>query len=270
MSDSLSLSMRLGGLVASQGIRAWMSTMEYRALYYDKSLDARFLGDGPRIYVFWHEYILVPLYLRGHCNLAMLLSRHRDADILARVAYHMGFDCVRGSSNRGSAAALLEMSRRGRHMNLAITPDGPRGPRRQMAVGAIYLASRLGLPIVPLGFGVDRPWRAKSWDRHAVPRPFSQVRGVIGPAVRIPEGLDREQLEVHRQRVERLLNDLTLDAEDWATSGLRREGEVCERPQAQELPPNGTDVSAIDRPALVPYPGDDLAADGDTEQRFSA
>ena len=264
MSDSLS--MRLGGMLASQGIRAWMSTLEYRALFYDRSLDPRFGSEQPRIYVFWHEYILIPLYLRGHCNLAMLLSRHRDADILARVAYHMGFDCVRGSTNRGSAAALLEMSRRGRHMHLAITPDGPRGPRRKMAVGAIYLASRLGMPIVPLGFGVDRPWRAKSWDKHAVPRPFSQARGVVGPAVNIPADLDRDQLEQHRQGVEKLLTDLTIEAEDWAASGARREGEVCEWRKSQVFQTVANEQTLDTRPALMPYSPDSDAGENSTER----
>jgi lysophospholipid acyltransferase (LPLAT)-like uncharacterized protein len=253
MENSLPMSLRLSGLVASHAIRAWMSTLEYRTLYYDPSVDARLGCDQPRIYVFWHENILVPLYLRGHCNLAMLLSKHRDANVLARVAYHMGFDCVRGSTNRGSAAALLDMSRRGRHMHLAITPDGPRGPRRKLAIGPVYLASRLGLPIVPLGFGADRPWRAKSWDRFAVPRPFSQVRGVIGPAVYVPADLDREQLELRRQGVERLLTDLTLESEDWAASGARRPGEVVIRSQARERRPRQI-MACSEPPAMVDFP----------------
>jgi len=245
--ESVSLKLRWGGLLAAQGIRSWMSTLEYRALFYDPAVDPKQGCDQPRIYVFWHEYILIPLYLRGHCNLAMLLSRHKDADVLTRVAHHMGFQCVRGSSNRGAAAALLELSRLGRNMHLTITPDGPRGPRRKMAIGAVYLASKLGLPIVPMGLGVDRPWRMKSWDKHAVPRPFSQVRGILGPAINIPPNLDRQQLEASRCRVERLLTDLTLEAEDWAASGARREGEVCERPTGRILKP---------RPALSLSAGD--------------
>ncbi len=237
MDNPLPLSLRWAGLLAAQGIRAWMSTLEYRSLYYDRSLDAQIGCDQPRIYVFWQEYILVPLYLRGHCDLAMLLSKHRDADVLARMAYHMGFDCVRGSTNRGSTAALLDMTRRGKHMHLTITPDGPRGPRRKLAIGPVYLASRTGLPIVPLGFGADRPWRVRSWDRFVVPRPFSQVRGIIGPAVHIPADLDRDELEVRRQGVERLLTGLTLEAEDWAASGTRRQGEAIVRPQARVLRP---------------------------------
>ena len=253
MDNPLPLSLRLTGLLAAHGIRAWMRTLEYRALFYDRSVDAILYGEQPRIYVFWHENILVPLFLRGHCNLAMLLSKHRDADVLARVAYHMGFDCVRGSTNRGSAAALLDMRRRGKHMHLAITPDGPRGPRRKLAVGPVYLASRTGLPIVPLGFGADRPWRAKSWDRFAVPRPFSQVRGVIGPEIFVPPDLDREQLEQRRQSVERLLTDLTVESEDWAASGARRAGEVVIRPQPRSLAPRVL-MSRIETPNTFALP----------------
>ena len=106
----------------------------------------------------------------------MLLSRHRDAEILSHVAYHFGFDFVRGSTNRGGAAALRELLAKSRQMHLTITPDGPRGPRRRMAPGPIYLASKLGLPLVLMGYGYDRPWRLRSWDRFAIPRPCSRAR----------------------------------------------------------------------------------------------
>jgi lysophospholipid acyltransferase (LPLAT)-like uncharacterized protein len=179
----------------------------------------------------WRErsadlYLLIPLYLRGHCHLAMLLSQHGDADILARVAYHMGFDCVRGSTYRGGARAIWELFERSRRQHLTITPDGPRGPRRKLAQGPIYLASRLQLPLVVMGFGYDRPWRANSWDRFAVPRPFSRARAVIGPPLRLPPDLDRADLERCRQRTELLLNSFTCEAEAWAAAGTRKAGEV--------------------------------------------
>ena len=235
MAGEVPLKTRWAGLIAAKSIQTWMRTMEYRGMFYDRGLDPMYGCNQPRIYVFWHEYILVPLYLRGHCDLAMLLSRHRDAEILARVAAHLGFDTVRGSSNRGSTAALMDLRRRGRYMHLTITPDGPRGPRRQMAVGPIYLASRLGLPIVPLGFGIDRPWRMKSWDRFALPRPFSQIRGIVGPEVHVPPEADRDTLEQYRQGMENLLTDLTVASEQWAESGERRVGEVALRACPREL-----------------------------------
>jgi lysophospholipid acyltransferase (LPLAT)-like uncharacterized protein len=217
---------RLGGLVAAEAIRAWMGTLDYRAAFYDRSVDPVLGVGGPRIYVFWHENILAPLYLRGHCNLAMLLSQHRDAEILARVAYHLGFDCVRGSTYRGGARAIWELFDRSKWQHLTMTPDGPRGPRRRMAPGPVFLASRLQLPLVLMGFGYDRPWRAKSWDRFAVPRPFSRARAVMGPPLMLPPNMNRTQIEDHCERAEHLLNCFTDEAEAWAAAGTRKAGEV--------------------------------------------
>ncbi|MCI0331974.1 MAG: lysophospholipid acyltransferase family protein [Planctomycetes bacterium] len=230
--------MNFGGDLASAGVRAWMRTLDYRAVFYDRSIDPALNIGGSRIYVFWHENILIPLYLRGHCNLAMLLSQHGDADVLARVARNFGFDCVRGSTYRGAARAIWELTERSRRQHLTITPDGPRGPRRQMAQGPIYLASRLQLPLVVMGFGYDRPWRASSWDRFAIPRPFSRARAVIGPPMMLPPDLGREGLECCRLRAERLLNSFTCEAEAWATAGTPKAGEVVIEPQRASVLPS--------------------------------
>ena len=231
---------KLIGFTGANAIRGWMRTLDYAVTYYEPAVDpARAEFDGQKIYVFWHEYLLLPIHMRGHCHLAMLISKHRDAELLARAARHLGFSCVRGSTNRGGVGALREMVRQGRNMNLVITPDGPRGPRRVMAQGAIYLASRLNLPLVTMGFGFDRPWRARSWDRFALPKPFSRARAVVGPALPIPADLDREGVEHYRVEAERMLNRLTLEAENWAESGTRKPLEqVARREGAYYLPPS--------------------------------
>ncbi len=224
--------MKVAGLLAASTVRAWMSTLDYKGALYDPSVDPvdpRWRGQ--KIYIFWHENILAPLYLRGNCNLSMLLSRHRDADILLETARHLGFEFVRGSTFGGGATALRELERRGRHMNLAITPDGPRGPRRVLAQGPIYLSSRLGMPLVAMGFGYDSPWRLPTWDRFAIPKPYSRSCGVIGPPIVVPPKLDREGVEHYRLKVERLLNRLTLEAEAWATARTPKVGEVVARRQ---------------------------------------
>jgi hypothetical protein len=215
---------KLGGLLGTAAIRVWMRTLDYKVAYYDRRVDPIWPDcQGQRIYIFWHEYILFPIHLRGHCNLAMLLSRHRDAEILSHAAYHLGFEFVRGSTNRGGVTALRELLRRSRSMNLTITPDGPRGPRRQLAPGSIFLASRLGLPLVAMGYGYDRPWRVRrAWDRFAIPRPGTRARTVVSGDIIVPPDLDRDGLEHYRRRVESLLNRLTDEAEAWAASGLRR------------------------------------------------
>jgi lysophospholipid acyltransferase (LPLAT)-like uncharacterized protein len=218
---------KLGGLAVYSFVRRWMSTLDYKALMYDPTVDPAGEDFQPSmIYIFWHEYIPCPFYLRPHCDIAMLLSRHRDADWLSEAARHMGFRTVRGSTRRGGDAALRELARASRTLNLAITPDGPRGPRRCLAPGCVFLASKLNLPLVPFGIGYDRPWRMPTWDRFALPRPYSRARVVTGPRLHIPPDLDREGLEMHRQYVESLLNQLTDEAERWAASGQRRRGQI--------------------------------------------
>jgi hypothetical protein len=100
-----------------------------------------------------------------------------------------------------------------------------------MSQGPIYLASRLQLPLVLMGFGYDRPWRANSWDRFAVPRPFSRARAVIGPPMKLPPDLDRAGIEHCRLRAERLLNCLTAEAEAWAMGTTSKAGEILVKPQ---------------------------------------
>ena len=218
---------KLAGAITAWGVRSWMSTLDYRIAYYDPSVDpARPEYDGEKIYVFWHENILMPLYLRGHNNLAMLLSRHKDADVLSEVARQMGFEFVRGSTFRGGSTAVRELMAKSRDKNLTITPDGPRGPRRVMAQGPVYLSSKIGRPLVLMGFGYDRPWRTPTWDRFAVPKPYSRARAVISPPVQIPPNLDRTELERYRVQMEQVLNRLTCEAEAWAESGTHKQGEL--------------------------------------------
>ncbi|OHB67236.1 MAG: hypothetical protein A2V70_00590 [Planctomycetes bacterium RBG_13_63_9] len=217
---------KLAGLLGAAAIRSWMSTLDYKAAFYDRSVDPA-LPDcrGQKIHISWHEYLLFPIYLRGHCNLSMLLSRHRDAEILSHAARHLGFDFVRGSTNRGGVTAIRELLRKSRKMHLTITPDGPRGPRRRVAPGAVFLASRLGLPLVATGYAYDRPWRLDSWDRFAIPRPGTRARCVVSPEIHVPPGLDRSGLEHFRRKIEQLMNRLTDEAEAWAESKSRKAGQ---------------------------------------------
>jgi lysophospholipid acyltransferase (LPLAT)-like uncharacterized protein len=241
---------RLGGLTVSTYVRSWMGMLDYQVAYYDHTVDPVFPDfAGPVIVVFWHEYLMAPFYLRGRSNTAILASRHADADWLSEAARHLGFETVRGSTSRGGGAALLELLRKIRKMNLGLTPDGPRGPRRRLEQGPIYLSSKLGVPLVPWGFGYDRPWRLPTWDRFAIPRPFSRARLVVGPRLKIPTELDREGMEYYRVRVERLLTRLTLEAEAWAEAGTRK---TNQRPLRRE--PGAQRYTRIDRAHASPAP----------------
>ena len=131
-----------------------------------------------------------------------------------------GSTVIRGSNTRGGTAALLRMLRdKAATRHFGISTDGPKGPRRRFQFGAVYLASRTGFSIAPIGFGFSRCWRAKSWDRFAIPLPFSRVRCVSGHPFHVPPGLSSAELEPYRQAIEDHMNHITTIAENWAATG---------------------------------------------------
>jgi lysophospholipid acyltransferase (LPLAT)-like uncharacterized protein len=216
-----------GGFLGASLIRGWMKTLDYKAALHDPAVDPIHPNfSRPAIFMQWHEYIPILFYLRGNCGTAMLISQHQDGEWLCQAARHMGYETIRGSTTRGGVAAMKQIFRDSKALNLAITPDGPRGPRRKLAPGAIFLSSRLGIPLIAIGLGYDRPWRFNTWDRFAVPRPYSRARIITSPMIQIPPNLDRAGIEQHRERHERLLNDLTDEAEAWATTGSRYANQI--------------------------------------------
>jgi lysophospholipid acyltransferase (LPLAT)-like uncharacterized protein len=166
------------------------------------------------IYAFWHESILIST--RFHTKIHVLISQHADGEFIAQVCRHLRFNTIRGSTTRGGSAALLETVKAARNSHIGFTPDGPRGPRRKVQPGVIYLASKTGLPILSFGVGYVNAWRAKSWDRFAIPKPFSTMMAVGAPPMYVPAGLDRQGIELYRLRLESQMLTATQAAEDWA------------------------------------------------------
>jgi hypothetical protein len=161
----------------------------------------------------------------------------------------MGFDVVRGSTFEGGSVVLRQLAECAARSNLTITPDGPRGPRRRLAPGCVFLASQLGIPIVAMGLGYERPWRFNTWDHFAMPRPFSRARAIVSRPIMVPSNLDREGIERHREGVERILTQLSDEAEDWAWSGRRRAGQ---RPIRKEPSRTAAFAASLDGPPGVP------------------
>lgn len=216
----------LAGHAFTHAMRAWMATLRYEAVFADPALDPLRRVGLTRIYLVWHEYMLAPLYLRPNTDVSILVSKHRDADVLEAIAAASGFGCIRGSTGRGGVAALKRLAERGRRQHLVITPDGPRGPRRTLAPGPIYLASRLGMPLVPVAVAYDRCWRTPTWDRFAIPRPFTVGRAIVGAEIHVAADLERDALELCRGEVEREFNRLTDEAEAWAETRRTRRDAV--------------------------------------------
>jgi lysophospholipid acyltransferase (LPLAT)-like uncharacterized protein len=205
------------GTAAAGLIRLWTATLRNRIAALGAERQPPHPDDPPTIYAFWHESILPMSYFgRG---ISILISQHADGELIAVAARWLGMRPVRGSSTRGGAAALLEMIRRADVGHLAVTPDGPRGPRRRVQIGIVALAAHTGLPIVPVGVACDRAGRANTWDRFMLPTPGTSARFVTGPALTIPPVLDRKTLESSRQLVEEQMLTATELAEQWAASG---------------------------------------------------
>ncbi|MGO9596955.1 MAG: lysophospholipid acyltransferase family protein [Isosphaeraceae bacterium] len=201
---------------------AWLvrhlgSTLDYHFRFQDPAVNPEVARrSGQRyIYAFFHEVMLFPADYWAWPTMHILISDHRDGELITQVIKRLGFGVVRGSTTRGGARALREMTERINTGNLCVTPDGPRGPRRQVHQGLVYLASRTGLPIVGAGMAFKDCWRAGSWDRFCVPRPYSKAACVVPDALSVPPDANRETLEVCRQEVERRMQAAMQEAEDW-------------------------------------------------------
>jgi lysophospholipid acyltransferase (LPLAT)-like uncharacterized protein len=152
----------------------------------------------PTICVFWHGQMLSLAHFHRNEAFAVLSSTHRDSEFLARVLRRLGFDLVRGSSTRGGIGALRGLIRAVRGgKDLALTPDGPKGPLHIFKPGALVAAQQTGAPIVPVGVGADRAWYLPSWDRFMIPKPFSTVRIRYNH----PHWVPRDATEADRERI---------------------------------------------------------------------
>ena len=198
---------RLVGLLGSLLVRLIVCTLRVRVIG-DDSPPGR--GPGGRIYCFWHSQLLSLAYLYRNRKIIIMASRHRDAEYIVQVTRRLGFGSVRGSSTRGGARALTEaLSRLAEGADLAVTPDGPRGPRQQVKPGTLFLARQSGAPIVPGAAVPQRAWRLNSWDGFYIPKPFSRLAVVIGEPIYLAGGLGEDQMEAERLHLEQVLNDLT-------------------------------------------------------------
>jgi lysophospholipid acyltransferase (LPLAT)-like uncharacterized protein len=212
---------RTVALLTSWVIRLWLGTLDIRVAMANVDNDPRRAGRR-QIYLLWHENLLLPAFTHARYGVSILISKHRDGELIAQVVRLLGGQAVRGSTNRGGITALRSMMRVGRGTHLAITPDGPRGPRRTVSEGAIFLASRMGMPLVPVGLACDRCWRAPSWDKMVLPRPGQRAAGVFGEAIDVPERLDRGQIEAFCRRVQAAMDDVQDQAERMADGQANR------------------------------------------------
>lgn len=205
MSDALDLRTRLAIRLGSVALKALGATWRVSVQGAD-AYAARHARGEHVVLVMWHGQMLMCAHAHA-LPTAVMISEHRDGEIIAQVLALLGHSAVRGSSSRGGARALLEAARTlGAGRDIAITPDGPRGPRHSFAPGALVLAFRASAPIVAMAAHADRAWRLRSWDGFEIPKPFARIT-VVYSEPKTVAGTDVREASAHADAFAAMLEE---------------------------------------------------------------
>lgn len=162
---------------------------------------------GRAIVAVWHESMIPAACHYRDIGCYTLASYSFDAEMGARALRKCGIMSVRGSSSNGGSEALRGLALALVHTHVvALTVDGPRGPRRIAKPGVAILAARTGVPIIPHAFAVRPAWHWQSWDQFLIAKPFAQVVSVYGSVIPPPNDMHPDTIEETRLRVEASLN----------------------------------------------------------------
>ncbi|MBW6515303.1 MAG: lysophospholipid acyltransferase family protein [Candidatus Cloacimonetes bacterium] len=137
----------------------------------------------PCIYVFWHRNIIPLMYLYRKQNVAIIVSQSKEGEIIAGPTELLGYKVVRGSSTRRGTEALLQFLKIAGEHSLAVTPDGPLGPREVLKKSILFMAYHTNLPLIPMAVDIDREWLFPTWDLFRVPKPKSIISVSCGEPV---------------------------------------------------------------------------------------
>jgi lysophospholipid acyltransferase (LPLAT)-like uncharacterized protein len=162
----------------------------------------------PWVFALWHASLLPAAYHHAADGVAVLVSQHRDGELIARVLAAWGSTTVRGSTTRGGSRALLAMiNELQRGVVVAVTPDGPRGPALKFQAGTLVAAQRANVPVVPLLVHADRAWRLNSWDRFTIPKFFARVTFAYGDPTMVG-GSSAREAAAESDRFEAIMNEV--------------------------------------------------------------
>ena len=162
------------------------------------------------IYALWHGKLLLPLYSERGKGIKVLVSEHRDGELVAQILLRYGYKVIRGSTTRGGRKAMIELLKSSKSGgNFAFTPDGPRGPKGIVQPGVIFLARKTGFPILPITGSSKWKIELGSWDRFLIPIPFSKASVVFGSPIYLKGNLNGEESSKIRDVLQEDLNRAT-------------------------------------------------------------
>jgi lysophospholipid acyltransferase (LPLAT)-like uncharacterized protein len=176
------------------------------------------LEKGNRNYVlaFWHGTMLFSWYIKRNGNFYTIISKSKDGEILTRVLNNWNYNVERGSSSKGGREVLevlVEKAKAG--SSISITPDGPRGPEKELKAGAVIIAKKANIPLVLLGVSSNKKKELNSWDKFQIPYPFAKVYAVYSKPIFIDKDLDYEDTNKMIKQVGEQLNSLQKQAEQY-------------------------------------------------------
>ncbi|HEV3409914.1 MAG TPA: lysophospholipid acyltransferase family protein [Chthoniobacterales bacterium] len=186
-------------------LRLWGRTLRYR--FDDRAGIVRRPMKQPYILCLWHNRVLFFPYIIRRFTPARkptpLVSASKDGAVLAEMINRLGFPTVAGSSSRRGISAFLRLAEViAAGGDVAITPDGPRGPVYELSAGVISLAQRTGAPVLPIHVEYSRAWRLRSWDRFILPMPFSTARVTFAEPYLVRSTETKEEFEAERLRLQ--------------------------------------------------------------------
>jgi lysophospholipid acyltransferase (LPLAT)-like uncharacterized protein len=188
-------------------------TIPKKVLFPERA-DQFWAKDQRIITAFWHQRLLLMPFVPHQGRVAMMSGLHRDSEFIVRTVRRFGIEFSRGSTTTRALSALRGMIRLYRSgANLAVTPDGPQGPKYVAQMGIIELARQTGAPIVPLTYSASHKKLFNSWDNFLVPLPFSKVVYLWGEPLSVPRDIDKEGLEEKRLLLQERLCKITEEAD---------------------------------------------------------
>jgi lysophospholipid acyltransferase (LPLAT)-like uncharacterized protein len=172
------------------------------------------IPEDPFIVAMWHGDLLMQPYLyrrfRTKPRIKVIISEHFDGQLIAKTVSYLGLDAIRGSSRRGGAKVLIQaISMLKKGFDVAVTPDGPKGPRHSVADGVVVMAQKTGAKVVPFQCRPTKYWQIGSWDRFTIPKPFGHLEFFAGE----PLDLGGMDLDAARNLVRMKLLEHGLDSE---------------------------------------------------------
>ena len=181
-----------------------------------KYINRLFKKNESFIYAFWHDQLLIcPLTWQSEFKIKVLISKHRDGDIITRLISNLGFNAIRGSThkswktkNKGgllSARKMIKSLKNG--ISIGISPDGPKGPRHKVSDGILSISRLSNSSILPVGIGFKKKWVLNTWDKFIIPKPFNQITIIWGEA--IPAIKNEKSINRIKNKLESEMENLT-------------------------------------------------------------